>query len=132
MLRKVTLAAAVGAAFVASVPAIGADDAEVQNIRSEIKDHKEGYETRIRQLEQRLEQTEQRPAPAAAPAQSAPASANAFNPAISLILGGQYSNLQREPATYQIGRFIPGSDQIGPGSPGFNLRESPLTACGRR
>jgi hypothetical protein len=123
MFRKYTLAAAVGAAFVAPVPAIGADDAEVQSIRNEIKDLKEGYETRIRQLEQRLEQTEQRPA--AAPAQSAPASANAFNPAISLILGGQFSNLQRDPATYQIGGFIPGGD-VGPGRRSFSLGESEL------
>ena len=129
MFRKVSLAAAIGAAFAAPVPAIGADQAEVQQIRDEIKDLKEGYETRIRQLEQRLEQTEQRPAASAsaAPAQSAPASANAFNPAISLILDGQYSNLQRDPATYQIGGFIPGSDQIGPGTRSFNLGESELT-----
>ena len=127
MFRKYTLAAAVGAAFVAPVPAVGANDADVQTIRDEIKDLKEGYETRIRQLEQRLEQTEQRPAPAAAPAQSAPASQNAFNPAISLILGGQFSNLQRDPATYQIGGFIPGGDGVGPGSRSFNLGESELT-----
>ena len=128
MFRKVTLAAAVGAAFVASVPSLAADDAEVQKIRNEIKDLKEGYETRIRQLEQRLEQTEQRAAPAAAaPTQSAPASPNAFNPAISLILGGQYSNLQRDPSTYQIGGFIPGGDAVGPGSRSFNLGESELT-----
>jgi hypothetical protein len=129
MLRSYTLAAAVGAAFVAPVPALGADDAEVQSIRNEIKDLKDGYETRIRQLEQRLEQTEQRPTPpaSAAHAQSAPASANAFNPAISLILGGQYSNLQRDPATYQIGGFIPGGDEVGPGSRSFNLGESELT-----
>ena len=125
MFRQYTLAAAVGAAFVAPVPAIGADDAEVQTIRNEIKDLKQGYETRIRQLEQRLEQTEQRPA--AAPAQSAPTSPNAFNPAISLILGGQFSNLQRDPATYQIGGFIPGGDGVGPGSRSFNLGESELT-----
>jgi hypothetical protein len=129
MLRKVTLAAVVGAAFVMPVSVTGADDTEVQSIRNEIKDLKEGYETRIRQLEQRLEQTEQRPAaPAsAAPAQSVPASPNAFNPAISLILDGQYSNLQRDPATYQIGGFIPGGDQIGPGTRSFNLGESELT-----
>jgi hypothetical protein len=130
MFRKYTLAAAVGAAFVAPVPAIGADDAEIQNIRNEIKDLKEGYETRIRQLEQRLEQTEQRPAPAAsaAPAQSAPASANSFNPAISLILNGQLNNLQRDPATYQIGGFIPGVGDggVGPGTRGFSLGESEL------
>jgi hypothetical protein len=133
MFRKVTLAAAVGAAFIAPVPAIGADDAEVQKIREEIKDLKDGYETRIRQLEQRLEQTEQRPAAApataAAPAQSAPASANSFNPAISLILNGQLNNLQRDPATYQIGGFIPGAGDggVGPGSRSFNLGESELT-----
>jgi hypothetical protein len=127
MFRKYTLAVAVGAAFVAPVPAIGADDAEVQKIRNEIKDLKEGYETRIRQLEQRLDETAQRPTLAAAPAQSAPASPNAFNPAISLILGGQFSNLQRDPATYQIGGFIPGGDEIGPGSRSFNLGESELT-----
>jgi len=128
MFRKVTLAVAVGAAFVVPVPAIGADDAEVQKIREEIKELKDGYETRIRQLEQRLEQTEQHPAAAAAaPAPSAPASANAFNPAISLILGGQFSNLQRDPATYQIGGFIPGGDEVGPGSRSFNLGESELT-----
>lgn len=128
MFRKYTLAAAVGAAFVAPLPAIGADDAEVQKIRSEIKDIKEDYETRIRQLEQRLEQTQQRPAEAASavPAQSAPASANAFNPAISLILGGQFSNLQRDPGTYQIGGFIPGGNEIGPGRRSFNLGESEL------
>ena len=128
MFKKYTLAVAVGAAFVAPVPAIGADNAEVQTIRNEIKDLKQGYETRIRQLEQRLEQTEQRPAPAAAaaPAQSAPASPNAFNPAISLILGGQLNNLQRDPGTYQIGGFIPGGDGVGPGRRSFNLGESEL------
>ena len=139
MFRKVTLAAAVGAAFAAPVPCLAADDAEVQKIRNEVKDLKEEYETRIRQLEQRLEQTEQRAAPAAeqgpapaaaAPAQSAPASPNAFNPAISLILGGQYSNLQRDPSTYQIGGFIPGGDEVGPGSRSFNLGESELTLSG--
>jgi hypothetical protein len=128
MFRKVTLAAAVGAAFVAPIPAIAADDAEVQKIRDEIKDLKDGYETRIRQLEQRLEQTEQRPTTtaAAAPAQSAPASVNSFNPAISLILDGQYSNLQRDPGTYRIGGFIPGGDGVGPGLRSFNLGESEL------
>ncbi len=129
MFRKFTLAAAIGAAFAVPVAAIGADDAEVQKIRDELKGLKEDYETRMRQLEQRLEQTEQRPTPAAvaAPAQSAPAAANSFNPAISLILGGRFSNLQRDPATYRIGGFIPGGDEIGPGSRSFNLGESELT-----
>ena len=127
MLRKTTLAAAIAAVLGVPGVSVAADDTEVQQIRDEIKQLKDGYETRIRQLEQRLEKSEQSPVAATAPAQSAPASANAFNPAISLILGGQYSNLQRDPATYQIGGFIPGGDQVGPGSRSFNLGESELT-----
>jgi hypothetical protein len=105
------------------------DDAEINKIREEIETIKDGYETRIRQLEQRLEKAEQGAgtAKSAAPAQSAPASANAFNPAISLILEGQYNNLQQDPETYQIGGFIPGGDEIGPGNRSFNIGESELT-----
>ena len=129
MLRKNFLAAAVAAAFVVPASAFAADDVEIKKIRGEIETIKDGYETRIRQLEQRLEKAEQGAGTAkpAAPAQSAPASANAFNPAISLILGGQFNNLQRDPETYQIGGFIAGGDEIGPGNRSFNLGESELT-----
>ena len=147
MIRKYTLAAAVGAAFVVPVPAIGADDTEVQKIREEIKELRDSYEARIRQLEQRLEQADKPPvaattapataatpaatpvAAAEAPSQTAPASVNAFNPAISLILNGQMNNLQRDPATYRIGGFIPGEGDggVGPGTRGFSLGESELT-----
>src|SRR3979409_1011806 len=117
MFRKNIMAVAVATVFVVPASAFTADDAEIKKIREEVETIKDGYETRIRQLEQRLEKAEQgagtsRPA---APAQSAPASANAFNPAISLILGGQFNNMQRDPATYQIGGFIPGRHEIGPG-----------------
>ena len=127
MFRKNILAAAVATVFVVPASAFAADDAEIKRIREEIETIKDGYETRIRQLEQRVEKAEQStdtPKPAA-PVQSAPASANAFNPAISLILDGQYSNLQRDPGTYQIGGFIPGGD-VGPGRRSFNLGESEL------
>ena len=129
MLRKNILAAAVATVFVLPASAFAADDAEIKKIREEIDSIKDGYETRIRQLEQRLEKAEQGAGTAkpAATAQSAPASANAFNPAISLILGGQFNNLQRDPETYQIGGFIPGGDEIGPGNRSFNLGESELT-----
>ena len=117
MLRKKILAAAVAAAFVVPASVFAADDAEIKKVREEIETIKDDYETRVRQLEQRLEKAEQGAGTArpAVPAQSAPASANAFNPAISLILGGQFNNLQRDPETYQIGGFIPGGDEIGPG-----------------
>jgi len=129
MLRKKILAAAVAAAFVAPASVFAADDAEIKKVREEIETIKDDYETRVRQLEQRLEKAEQGAGTAkpAAPAQSTPASANAFNPAISLILGGQFNNLQRDPETYQIGGFIPGGDEIGPGNRSFNLGESELT-----
>jgi len=145
---KCAMAATVGVMLTAPFASVAADEAEVQQIRDEIKDLKESYDTRIQQLEHRLQQTEQAPGSASAasappdasttaPASvsaasttasaSAPASANAFNPAISLILGGQFSNLQRDPSTYQIGGFIPGGDEIGPGSRSFSLAESELT-----
>ncbi len=129
MFRKNILAAAVATVFVVPTSAFAVDDADIKNIREEIEIIKDGYEKRIRQLEQRLEKAEQgagTPKPEA-PVQSAPASANAFNPAISLILAGQGNNLQRDPSTYRIGGFIPGGDGIGPGNRSFNLGESELT-----
>ena len=137
MFRTNIMAAAIAAAFAMPGAAFAADDAEIGRIREEIKSMKDDYESRIRALEDRLQkaETEQKTAPASPPvaarapmpAQSAPASANSFNPAISLILGGQYSNLQRDPDTWQIGGFIPGGDETGPGSRSFNLGESELT-----
>ncbi len=44
-----------------------------------------------------------------------------------MILDGKYQNLELDPGTYQIGGFIPGGDEIGPGSRSFNLGESELT-----
>lgn len=124
---KYALAIVVGTAFAAPIVAVAADDAQVQQIRNEIEILKQDYETRIRQLEQRIEQAEQPPAVAAAPSSpSAAAAANAFNPALSLILGGHVSNLQRDPDSYRIGGFIPGGDEIGPGPRSFNLGESEL------
>jgi hypothetical protein len=124
------LAAAIGAAIAAPTPGVAADSADVQKIRNEIQELKDGFETRIQQLEQRLAEAQQQPAataPQPAAPSAAPAAANAFNPAISLILGGQFSNLQRDPRTYQIGGFIPGGDEVGPGGRSFNLGESELT-----
>jgi hypothetical protein len=134
MLRANFMAATAAAAFAMPVAALAADDAEIQTIREEIKSLKDGYESRIRQLEDRLEAAEKAPAAAPTPAPASAAAAtgpatvsNAFNPAISLILGGQYSNLQRDPETWRIGGFVPGGDEVGPGSRSFNVGESELT-----
>ena len=70
------------------------------------------------------------PAPVEAPAavaSGAPSSGNSFNPEISLILSGLYTNTQRDPANYSITGFPVGSDtSIGPGDRGFSLAESEL------
>jgi hypothetical protein len=64
--------------------------------------------------------------PAPAPSGTAPG-ANAFNPSISLVLGGTYTNLSRDPQTYRIRGFAPPDGEVGPGSRSFNLGESELT-----
>lgn len=77
---------------------------------------------RLQTLEQRLERFENElsvkaPAP----------SANAFNPAIALILSGVYANLSQSPEGYRISGFaLPEDSEIGPGSRGFSLGESEL------
>jgi len=72
MFRKNILAAAVATAFVVPASAFAADDAEIGKIREEIKDLKDGYENRIRSLEDRLREAESTgPGATAAPDASA-------------------------------------------------------------
>ena len=67
------------------------------------------------------------PAASTAFAPAAPAGGSTgFNPAVSLILGGGYTNLSQDPNRYRIQGFQPGGD-FGPGKRGFNLGESELT-----
>jgi hypothetical protein len=66
--------------------------------------------------------TDVKPAPAAAAA-----GANAFNPAISLILSGLYTRTSQDPAQYAITGFqLPLESEAGPGTRGFSLAESEL------
>jgi len=67
------------------------------------------------------------PAPAIGGSGAAGGSANAFNPAISVILGGTYARLSQDPARYRIQGFAPSGDEVGPGHRSFNLGESELT-----
>ena len=53
--------------------------------------------------------------------------AAAFNPSLSVILGGTYSNLSQDPANWQMSGFIPSRGEVGPGERSFNLDESELT-----
>ena len=112
---------------------------EVTNLRGELEALKSDYAARVQALEERIAQLEaaaasaaSTPAPAESPGMAAmagPASsaATAFNPAMSVILAGNYANLSQDPATYAIAGFIPSGGEIGPGERSFNLGESELT-----
>ncbi|WLI91201.1 TonB-dependent receptor [Massilia sp. R2A-15] len=143
MLKTTVLGAALAAALASPLAASAADDKELAAIRAQIKEMKESYEARLQALEQRLQDAQaaaaqaqnaalaaQTPAPAPAPvaaAPAAPAAANAFNPNISLVLGGTYANLSQDPEKYRLQGFVPPVGEVGPGKRGFNLGESELT-----
>ena len=121
-------------------PAIAsaAEDADLRALRNEIAQMRASYEKRIDALEKRLVVAESKTAAAetvatrpeiAASAQSgAAAGANAFNPNISLILSGLYSNLSKDPAGYRITGFKLPNGPLGDITPqrGFSLTESEL------
>ncbi|OGS94601.1 MAG: hypothetical protein A3H31_12795 [Gallionellales bacterium RIFCSPLOWO2_02_FULL_57_47] len=139
MFKKSCLSTALAVLLVQSFNASAISDADLQAIREQIQQLKQSYEQRIAQLEQRLQAAEasgKQAESAAARAQAdvrqavtRPASdagrssENAFNPAISLILGGTYGSLKQDPATAATGFEMgtnPGHDQ------GFSLGESEL------
>ncbi len=118
-----------------------ANDADLDEIRAQIRELKQSYEARIKALEERLKAAEEKaaqappPAPVAAVPTPAPALPQqggssssglaAFNPAISAILNGQYANLSRDPSQWRMAGFLEGGE-VGPGRRGFSLGESEL------
>jgi hypothetical protein len=153
MYKKSVLAVAMAATLAMPLFAAAADDPDLAQIREQIRQMKDDYETRIRALERRLQEAEAKteriaaqaqrpateqggaptavagappPAPNTASAAGA-ATANAYNPAMSLILGGTYARLSQDPNRYRIQGFVPGGEEVGPGSRNFNLGESELT-----
>jgi hypothetical protein len=116
--------------------------AELQQLRQEIQALRASYEARLQALEQRLRAAEApaaaapaaptAPVAAAAPAAPSPASpgtagANAFNPAISLILSGTYTRTSQDPQAWRLSGFaLPAGAEAGPGTRGFSLAESEL------
>ncbi|HYL70773.1 MAG TPA: hypothetical protein VEY89_05680, partial [Candidatus Dormibacteraeota bacterium] len=132
----------------AAAPA--ADD--VAALRAEIDALKTDYTSRVQALESRIKELESAvraqapareaaavppppsyaPAPPSYPAPAPPgggkgSNATAFNPAMSMILTGNYASLWQDPATYRIAGFLPPPDAEGPGKRNFNLDESELT-----
>jgi hypothetical protein len=112
---------------------------EVSELRAELEGVKSAYQAQIAALEARLAQLEAQvaattaaaPAPAVAPvAPPGPSGGNAqnaFNPAVSVILGGRYAQLSEDPGSYRIAGFMPAGGEVGPGRRGVNLGESELT-----
>ena len=101
MNKNLYLSAAITALLTHSIHAFAGNEEDIRDLREQVKN-----------LERRLDQ--------ARPSDSA---ANAFNPAISLILGGSYGRLGNDPAIPATGFAMaanPGHQQ------GFNLGESEL------
>jgi hypothetical protein len=130
---------AIALALAHSSAAMAAGDADLAEIREQIRQLKESYEARIQALEQRLKSAESKSAAAAPAAEAAatptasttpsPAPASgiaAFNPAISAVLQGVYANMSQDPNRYAIAGFAPSGD-IVPAKRGFSIAESELT-----
>ncbi len=115
-------------------PLWAADD--LASVRAELEALKADYASKVAALETRIQELEAASAAAAAaPPIPAPPSApvgnaaSAFNPAISMILAGNYTNTSEDPETYRIAGFIPNDGDVGPNSRSFNLGESELTVA---
>lgn len=121
-------------ALFAPLSAHAANDEDLRAIREQIQQLKESYEQRISQLEQRLQQAEansknveniatQAQAIAQQASRPAASSEGAFNPAVSLILGGAYGQFKQDPAIPATGFAM--TAHVPP-ERGFNLGESEL------
>jgi hypothetical protein len=129
--KSIPLQAALALALASAPAAWAAPDAEIDSIRSEIRALRDSYEARIRALEQRLKDAEDKaaqpvaPEPVVATPAAPSASISAFNPAVSVVLQGRYANLSRDPNAFAIAGFAP-PPEAGPGRRGFSLGESEL------
>lgn len=133
MTRILPVAALLALAGAMSPAIAGATD-DVADLRAELQALKNDYATRLGALEARIEQLESAPAPATvevarqpAPAGDARSAASAFNPAISLILAGNYTDVSQDPESWRIAGFMPSGGEVGPGARSFNLGESELS-----
>lgn len=130
----------VAALLAASGATQAAGDADLAAIRSQIDELKKNYEQRIAALEAKLAQAEGKASRAEATANQAETlaseasqrvrqpqtSASAFNPEISLILSGSYTNLKQDPSARRLQGFIPSNGEVMPEGRSFTLGESEL------
>jgi hypothetical protein len=154
MQKRLAITAMCALALGAAPDARSATDAEIAEIRTQLKELRDSYEARIGALERKLKEAETRaagaaspssgaepvaatavagqPAPASASVESAPAPSGnapagiaAFNPAISAVLQGTYANHSQDPNQYRIAGFVPSGD-IAPAKRSFSIAESEL------
>ena len=145
MSRVVLATALIASSLLVPSVAIAASDVDLAEIREQIRQMKETYEARIRALEDRLKAAESAasapsaqatppasPSPATPPVAAAPgttsggvapSTAAAFNPAISVVLQGNYQYLKQDPSLYGFNRIQLGDD-VSPGRRGLGLGES--------
>lgn len=135
---RTPLITALAAALSFAFPVHAANDADLAEIRAQLKQMKDAYEQRIAALENRLAQAETTAGKAEASAQQAATlaasagssqrqtSASGFNPEISLILSGSYTNLSKNPSQRRLQGFVPSNGETMPEARSFNLGESEL------
>ncbi len=149
--RPAALCVALAAAFPGA--AFSAGDADIKQLREQLRELRATYQQRIDDLERRLAETEKKAVAASSVAAAAdssageavrsvarveavaaetraaasqPAGESAFNPAVSLIIDSKFTRLQRDPSAYRIDGFIPSGGEVGPPRKGFSLGESEL------
>lgn len=117
------------------LPAIARAGDDVAALRAELEALKTDYAARLGALEARIEEltaVTAGPPPDTAqyaaepPAADSSTAASAFNPAISLVLAGNYTSLSEDPESWHMAGFMPSGGEVGPGERSFNLAESEL------
>jgi len=130
-MNKSRLALLIAVTFVSS--AVFADDISI--LKEELAQIRADYEDRIAQLEQRLSQAEktvQTNSTVVTQINEQPntvtktASNNSFNPAISMVLNGQFSDYRRDADAYELNGFSL-QGEGGLATEGFSLGESEIT-----
>ena len=136
--------AALALATLLGTGAAHATDEEAAQLRAELKQTRSELEARIAALEARLAAREGKAGGTVAverldevetrlqqvedlAATPPPPSPSAFNPQMSVILGGSWNNVAEDPEDWMLQGFIPGGEETGPGERGFTLGESEMT-----
>jgi len=133
---KTLLAVAVCAGLYNAYPAAAYATDEIEALRQELHMLKKDYEQRIQELEKKLQQANEQTnhkiqsvdnkVDELGLSQPVSKNQNSFNPAISLILDGQYASYDNALGNYQLPGFMLG-EEAGLANQGLTLGESEIT-----